>query len=246
VQRELKDQPQINLIVAMTNDYVIGYSNRLPWKLSVDLKRFRKLTTSQSVIMGRKTYESIGRPLPKSQNIVVSRRRGLRIEGCLIANSLRAAISKASEEKRIFVIGGGELYREALPISERIYLTLIEIDTTHRQPFLFKPFPGDAHFPAVDRREWRLTRPGVRHIALPIGTKTASDRGATKNFPAIYFRFLTLIRRKRKISSLNVNSPGSEFDLSWVRTQEHGTQRTKRSPPAKKAVPNLSQRDLFK
>lgn len=245
MQRELKDQPQINLVVAMTSDYVIGYSNRLPWKLSVDLKRFRKLTTSHSVIMGRKTYESIGRPLPKRQNIVVSRRRSLRIEGCVIANSLRTAISKASKEKRIFVIGGGELYREALQISERIYLTLIEIDTTHHQSFLFKPFPGDAHFPPIDRREWRLSRPGIRHIAPPIGAKTAGDRGSTK-IPAIYFRFLTLIRRKRKLDSPGLNSQGSNFDLSWMSTQKDGAQRVKRSPPAKKVEQNLSQRDLFK
>lgn len=246
MRERTKKNPRINLVVAMTSEYIIGYSNRLPWKLSVDLKRFRKLTTSHSVIMGRKTYESIGRPLPKRQNIVVTRRRRYQPKGCVTANSLNAAVGKAPKGAKIFVIGGGELYREAFPISERIYLTLIEIDKNHRQPFLFEPFSGDAHFPRIERSAWRLLRPGVRRLAMPIGTKFADDQSSNKNMPPIYFQFLTLIRRKREIDPSIAGTSKSDSDMSWLTNTRDRTRPEKRSPPTRKIETHLNQQDLFK
>jgi len=239
-RRSALADPRINLIVAMTGDYIIGASNRLPWKLSADLKRFRRLTTPHAVIMGRKTYESIGRPLPKRRNIVVTRRRGYRPQGCLAANSLSAAIRKAGKETRIFVIGGGELYREALPMASRIYLTLIDADD-ERQPFLFEPFSGDAHFPAIDRAAWRLLRPGTRRLAMPSGTRFADDPTARGRLAPIYYQFLTLARRKRSARA----ESGAAQDLSWLKPARPSFRTRRRAAPERKAKAPRSQRDLF-
>ncbi len=182
----------------MTNDYVIGFSNKLPWRLSADLKRFRKLTTGQVVVMGRRTYESIGRPLPNRTNVVISRRPRLRIKGCAVKRSLEAAL-RAFRSKKIAIIGGGEVFREALPLATTIYLTLIEPDReTRKQPYLFEqPIGGDAYFPRLDPGEWKVTFRGRRRVARPKGAGFSMD---DKDYPsAIYFRFLVLTRRKRAL-----------------------------------------------
>lgn len=131
----------LSLIAAMSENRVIGIQNRLPWNLPEDLKRFKRLTSGHPVIMGRKTFESIGRPLPNRENIVISRQPGLAIAGVRSAISLEAAIEMAQErteksQTEIFVIGGAEIYQLALPLAERLYLTIIQ-----------KSFEGDATFP---------------------------------------------------------------------------------------------------
>lgn len=136
----------VALIAALAKNGVIGVDNRLPWRLPEDLQRFRALTAGHSIIMGRKTWESIGRPLPGRQNIVVSRQRDLRAPGAEVAPTLAAALAIAALPDPVFVIGGEALYREALPSATRLYLTEIQRD-----------FAGDASFPDFARDSWRET-----------------------------------------------------------------------------------------
>ena len=134
----------LSLIVAMSENRVIGVENRLPWHIPEDLKRFRKITTGHPIIMGRKTYESIGKPLPNRTNIVITRNRDYREEGVVTCFSLKEAIewaSRAPGSDEVFVIGGGEIFKEALPIADRIYLTEVNW-----------PFDGDAFFPEFNEK----------------------------------------------------------------------------------------------
>lgn len=137
---------RLSLIVAMAENRTIGKDNALPWRLPADLRRFRRLTTGHSVIMGRRSYESIGRPLPERTNIVVTRHPGYRADGCLIAHTLEQALSLAQGAREIFVIGGAQIYAQTLKHADRIYLTLV-----HAQ------VPGDTFFPAVDMSTWHET-----------------------------------------------------------------------------------------
>jgi dihydrofolate reductase len=138
----------ISLIVAMSENRVIGVENRLPWNIPEDLKRFKKTTSGHPIIMGRKTFESIGRPLPNRTNLVITRNRGYQAEGAVVCGSLREALEwagRAPGSNEIFVIGGGEIFREALPLADRIYLTLVEW-----------PFEGDAFFPDFDEAKFSV------------------------------------------------------------------------------------------
>lgn len=134
----------------MAENRVIGCDNRLPWRLPNDLKRFRRLTVGHPVIMGRKTYESIGKPLPGRTNIVVTRTRGYLAPGCAVVDSLEAALKAADEaphdppeHREAFVIGGAELYAQTLPLAQRIYLTLVHAEVE-----------GDTFFPEFDLSGW--------------------------------------------------------------------------------------------
>ena len=138
--------PAFALIAAVARNGVIGANNALPWRLPADLKRFRSLTTGHSIVMGRRTWESIGRPLPERQNIVVTRSPRYIAAGALVVPSLDAALAAATLPAPVFCIGGGEIYRAALPHADALYLTEIDRD-----------FDGDASFPAFDRRVWRET-----------------------------------------------------------------------------------------
>ncbi|MFO1311646.1 MAG: dihydrofolate reductase [Burkholderiales bacterium] len=133
------------LIAAVARNGVIGAGNTLPWKLSADLAHFRALTTGHTVIMGRKTWQSLGRPLKDRQNVVVTRDGAYRAQGALVVPSLAAAIAAANLPPPVFCIGGGELYVEALPLADVMHLTEIDRD-----------FDGDVRFPAFDRSEWRV------------------------------------------------------------------------------------------
>lgn len=134
----------LSLIVAMSRNRVIGRNNALPWRLPADLAHFRKLTMGHWLLMGRKTFESIGRPLPGRTIVVISRRPDFRPPGVLVAHSLQEAISMA-EGDEVFIAGGGEIFREALPLAGRLYLTLIESE-----------FEGDVFFPEFEPGAWRL------------------------------------------------------------------------------------------
>jgi dihydrofolate reductase len=129
---------RVTLIAAMAENRVIGNRGVIPWHLPDDLARFRAITLGHPVLMGRRTFESIGRPLPGRLNIVLSRREGYAPPGCLVAGDLAGALELARGAAELFVCGGGELYREALPLADRILLTLVRGE-----------FPGDVTFPEI-------------------------------------------------------------------------------------------------
>ncbi len=140
----------ISLIVAIDENNGIGYQNKLPWGygLKADLKRFKELTTGHTVIMGRKTFESIGRPLPNRNNILLTRDTGFKAEGVEIADALEKAISLAQRggETEAFIIGGANIFEQALPLANKIYLTRV-----HGQ------FPADTFFPKIESPPWQKT-----------------------------------------------------------------------------------------
>ncbi len=136
----------LSLIVAFANNRVIGHKNTLPWHLPEDLKRFRALTTGHHIIMGRKTYESLGRLLPGRTTVIVTRNKNYKIEGAHIAHSLEAALMLCASDVEPFVIGGAELYKEGLLHAARLYITEVHAE-----------FEGDAYFPMVDLSVWNET-----------------------------------------------------------------------------------------
>ena len=156
------------LVAALARNRVIGVGNRLPWRLPEDLARFKRLTMGAPVIMGRKTRESIGRPLPGRRNIVVTRERAATWEGCVVAHSLDEALALADDAPEAFVIGGAELYAEALPLADELLLTEIDAEVK-----------GDTFFPSWDRaafqeesREQHVSEAGipfsfVRYVRRP-------------------------------------------------------------------------------
>lgn len=133
----------INVIVAMARNRVIGINNTLPWRLPADLQHFKALTMGHHLIMGRKTYESIGKPLPGRTTVIVTRNADYRVEGCLTATSIDAAIAACGGDAELFFVGGAELYAQVMSSADRLYLTEIQAD-----------FDGDAHFPDFDRSTW--------------------------------------------------------------------------------------------
>lgn len=137
-------QPRISILVAMARNRTIGINNTLPWRIPEDLKHFKTLTMGHCMIMGRKTFDSIGKPLPGRTSIVVTRNRELRISGCTMAHSLLEAIAACANDDEIFVVGGAELYAQALPLTDTLYVTEIQQDVE-----------GDAHFPPFDRAQWQ-------------------------------------------------------------------------------------------
>lgn len=138
--------PRICLIAALAANRVIGRNNALPWRLPADLKRFKALTMGHPVVMGRKTYESLGKPLPGRRNLVISRNRDYSAPGCEVVHSLDEAIAACRGAQEIFIIGGAELYRESLPRAHRLEFTEIRAD-----------FEGDASFPEFSPDQWRET-----------------------------------------------------------------------------------------
>ncbi len=136
-----------SIIVAVADNGVIGRGNDLPWRLSADLQRFKQLTMGHAIIMGRRTYESIGRPLPGRRMIVVTRQTDYQVEGGEPASSVREACERAAAhgDSEALVIGGAEIFQQALPIAHRMYFTRV-----HAEP------AGDVFFPAVNADEWRL------------------------------------------------------------------------------------------
>jgi dihydrofolate reductase len=135
--------PAISMIVARSRNHVIGKDNQMPWKISADLQFFKKVTMGHPVIMGRKTWESIGRPLPGRRNIVVSRNADLQLAGAEVVNSLDAALKTLSEFPRVFVIGGEQLFTQAFPQADRLYITEIEIDVEGGDTFFAIPSPSE-------------------------------------------------------------------------------------------------------
>lgn len=141
-----ENHPRLSAIVAMAENRVIGINNQLPWKLPADLKHFKNITTGHPILMGRKTYESIGRPLPNRMNIIMTRDRHYQANGCHVVTGIDEALQLAAHENKneIFVIGGAEVYKQLLPQIDRLYLTIVH-----------HPFEGDAYFPALNQVDWQ-------------------------------------------------------------------------------------------
>lgn len=152
----------ISLIAAMAENRVIGREGAIPWDLPEDRRWFRELTMGHPVIMGRKTFEAIGRPLPGRLNIVLTRRPEFRAGGCLVLNDLRSAFEACKGCVEVFICGGGELYRDALPFAERVYLTVVH--GTYPGDVFFPPVPAD-EFVERERREVGGT-PGCTFLVL--------------------------------------------------------------------------------
>ncbi len=134
----------ISFVVVHDRNRVIGKDGALPWRAPADLRHFRQLTRGKPVVMGRRTYESIGRPLPERTNIVLSRDPSFRAEGCTVVRSLDEALRVAGDEPEVMVIGGGVLFAELVDRADRLYLTEIDAE-----------FAGDTYFPPIDRSQWR-------------------------------------------------------------------------------------------
>src|SRR5574337_511070 len=150
--------PALAIIAAVARNGVIGVDGGLPWRLPADLKRFRALTEGHAVIMGRRTWQSLARPLPKRQNIVVSRHGAFAADGALVVPSLAEALAHVAVPGPVFCIGGSELYREALNIADTMYLTEINRD-----------FEGDASFPAIVPQEWQEAERETGPVDLSAG-----------------------------------------------------------------------------
>lgn len=138
---------QISLIAAMSNHRVIGSTNQIPWHLSSDLKHFKALTLHKPVVMGRKTYESIGRPLPQRENLILTSNPNYKVTGCRTAHSINEVfeILQHLHAEEVFVIGGAQLYQAFLPLAQRIYLTLVAAE-----------LEGDTFFPVFDESLWNV------------------------------------------------------------------------------------------
>ncbi|MDD5242058.1 MAG: dihydrofolate reductase [Sulfuricella sp.] len=137
------NRPRLSIIAAMAKNRVIGINNTLPWRLPEDLKHFKALTIGHHILMGRKTFDSLGKPLPGRTSVVITRSRSLQVPGCIVVNSIKEAIAACNQDDEIFIIGGAELYLQALDVADRIYLTEIQAEAE-----------GDAWFPEFDRELW--------------------------------------------------------------------------------------------
>jgi dihydrofolate reductase len=176
--------PLVSLIVAMASNGVIGRGNALPWRLPADLKRFRSLTLGKPVLMGRRTFESIGRPLSGRVNLVLTREPQWAADGTLAVRTVAEALAQARDCPELVVIGGAEVYRLVLPLARRIYLTQVHADV-----------PGDTFFPAFDPGEWH---------AVECRAQPADERHA---WP---FTFVTLERRAAPPAAVITATAGPE------------------------------------
>ena len=158
----VRGRPRLNLVVAWARRRVIGRGGRLPWHLPEDLRHFKRTTLGHPIVMGRRTWESIGRPLPGRRSIVVTRNPGWSAPGCERAGSLAQALAMCEGAQEVFVIGGAELFGEALPLAQRLFLTEIDAD-----------FEGDTVFPPADLSGWRET--SREHLAPAAGRRFGVD-----------------------------------------------------------------------
>jgi dihydrofolate reductase len=136
----------ISSIAAIAENNAIGKNNQLLWRLPADLKHFKVITTGHTVIMGRKTFESVGKPLPNRRNIVVTRSKALHIEDVEVVNSIEQAIALCDQDEEVFIVGGAEIYKAAMDITDQIYLTVVH-----------ENFEADTYFPQIDPLIWEET-----------------------------------------------------------------------------------------
>ena len=161
--------PHIAIIAAVAENGIIGRNNTLIWRLRDDMRHFKALTTDHAVIMGRKTWESLGRPLPQRRNIVITRQTNFGAPGAEVVHSLTEALSRCAGDAKLFVIGGAQIYAEALPLADTLYITDVR----------YAP-EGDASFPAIDQTQWQQTH---------------RESHAADEFNEHAFDFVTLTRR---------------------------------------------------
>ena len=135
----------VSIVVAISENNAIGKNNQLLWYLPADLKHFKNITTGHTVIMGRKTYESVGEPLPNRRNIIITR-QNITIEGCEIVKSIEDALALSASEEEVFIVGGAEIYRQSMHLTNRIYLTVVH-----------QKFDADSFFPEIHYDEWLET-----------------------------------------------------------------------------------------
>lgn len=163
--------PRISLIAALTPEHVIGRDNDLPWRIRADLRHFRRLTLGKPVIMGRRNYQSIGRPLAGRLNIVITRDPDFHAEGCLVARSPEEALALAGDAEEVMIIGGAEIYRHFLPDADRLYLTWVQAD-----------IPGDTWFPRFEPDQWQVVeehrQPPDEDTPYPLVYQTLDRRHA--------------------------------------------------------------------
>jgi len=133
------------IVVAISENNAIGKDNQLLWYLPADLKHFKNITTGHTVIMGRKTFDSVGRPLPNRRNIIITR-HVMHIEGCEVVSSVEAALALCAGEEEVFIVGGAEIYKLSMHLTDRIYLTIVH-----------KKFEADAFFPEISDKQWKET-----------------------------------------------------------------------------------------
>ncbi len=136
---------KISIIVAFDENRLIGRDNGLPWHLPADLKHFKSITMGHHMIMGRKTFDSIGKPLPGRVSVIVTRQKDLKIEGCMVVNTLDEALEKCKGQEEVFIIGGAQIFNCTMPMATDLYITQI-----HHQ------FEGDTHFPEISEKEWQV------------------------------------------------------------------------------------------
>jgi dihydrofolate reductase len=136
----------LTIIAAIGENNALGKNNQLIWHLPADLKRFKKVTTGHHIIMGRKTFESLGKPLPNRTTIIVTRDKNYTAEGCLVVNSLSDAVKTASSDENPFILGGAEIYKQSLEIADILDLT-----------FVHHTFDADVFFPEIDKTIWKET-----------------------------------------------------------------------------------------
>jgi dihydrofolate reductase len=159
----------ISIIVAIAENNVIGDNNQLIWHIPDDLKRFKSLTMGHHIVMGRKTWESIGRPLPGRKSIVVSRNPNYLANGAIVVSSLEEAFAKTKSDNEVFIIGGAEIYKQALALANKLYLTLV-----HRS------FKGDVSFPEIDKNLWK---------------QVSSEKGKPSDTDGLEYTFVNLERK---------------------------------------------------
>lgn len=159
----------VSIIVATAENNAIGNENKLLWHLPADLKHFKQLTSGHTIIMGRKTFDSVGKPLPNRRNIIITRQQGLSIPGAEVVNTLAEAIALCDEQEEVFIGGGAEIYKMAMELTDKIYLTVVK-----------GTFTADTFFPAIDPEQW---------------TETESTHYEPDEKNALGYTFSTLIRK---------------------------------------------------
>lgn len=137
-------KPRISIIVAMAKNRTIGVNNTLPWRCPEDLKHFKALTMGHHMIMGRKTFDSIGKPLPGRTTVVVSRDNNLKIDGCIVVDSLPSALAACANDAHLFIVGGADIYAQTIQLADALFVTEVQKDVV-----------GDAWFPEFDRSAWK-------------------------------------------------------------------------------------------
>ncbi len=178
----------LNVIVAVAENSIIGGDNQLLWHISEDLKNFKKLTSGHPVVMGRKTYESLGRPLPNRENVVITRSE-IEIEGCKVVHSLDEAIAMYTPADQLFIIGGAEIYAQALPLADRLFITRVG-----------KSYEGDTSFPKWNKNEWSLR------------SEERFERGEKFEYPFVFEEYMRVGNAEGKAQQITQITP-KEIDI---------------------------------